>query len=110
MARKILGAIRFPQGQGGGKQVYGPGDEKALAALDLPKDVLLGFQRKGLVSGFAVEERAPLPSIRELKAHVAALPREEVEALAAEDERSTAQAIYQARLDELDEAEAEDEA
>lgn len=101
MPRKIKGSVRLPLSKGGA--VLKAGDERKLAEADLPPETLQRLQKKGIISGFAADapqEDEP-PTIRTLKDILATKTREEVEAMAAADRRSSARPYYEARLNEL---------
>jgi hypothetical protein len=104
MSRKISGSVRLPNGGGLLKE----GDERKLAEANLDQAELQRLQQDGVISGFAAEELKDgeeLPPIREMKEFLASRPRDEVEKLAASDERTSARVYYEARLAELDESE-----
>jgi hypothetical protein len=99
-----VGSVRLPKGGG----VLKAGDERKLAEAELGNDSLKALTDSGAISGFVADDETEtegLPPVREMKEFLSGKSRDEVEQMAATDERTSVRPYYEARLAELDEEE-----
>lgn len=94
--RKMLAVI------GVGDRAYVPGEEEELYAVLSEAEAAEYQTRRMLAGDWSGSGGGALPPVVRLEAHLSSLNSvEEVEALAARDDRKTAQPLYEARIAEL---------